>query len=250
MGLPVINFSAAERRIRKRPAFSTSLLVDFALGRGLPITAILRDTDLRKSQLTDPETEISYDQQAAVMRNVVHGLGDEPGFGLMAGLTCHPPMLGALELAVMSQPTVARAFEIGIRFAEQSCSLARHTLERRDDEIELVRDDSMVPAEIRRFSLEHDIGTLVSMQRDGLQMREAIKRAEVNVPPNPVYEGIAMVLGVRDVSFDAPRTVLVLDSELMETPMPQPNPRFGRLYAVPDDVAPRCNRPHFGDGIG
>ncbi|MVU76850.1 hypothetical protein GPX89_06265 [Nocardia sp. ET3-3] len=224
--------------------------MDFALGRGLSMAAILRGTDLRGGQLRDPDSEVTYAQQVAVMRNIVRGIRDEPGFGLMAGLTCHPPMLDALELAVMSQPSVGRAFEIGIRFAEQSCSLARHTLEQHGDEMELVRDDSMVPADIRRFSLEHDIGVLVGMQRDALQMRQAVKRAEVTVEDNPVYEGIAVVLGVRDVTFGSSRTVLFLDTELMNAPMPQANPRFARLYSVQSDGSLRMRRSRHRFGRG
>ncbi|APB00202.1 putative HTH-type transcriptional regulator [Nocardia seriolae] len=239
----MINHITADRQFRRRPIFSTALLVDFALGRGLSIGSVLRDTDLRHGQLMDPDTEVTYTQQVTVMRSIVRGINDEPGFGLMAGLTCHPPMLAALELAVMSQPSVQRAFEVGIRFAEQSCSLAHHTLEPHGDEIVLARDDSMVPADVRRFSLEHDIGVLVSVQRDALPMRQAIKRAEVTVAPNPVYEGIAMVLGIHDVVFDAERTALVLDPELMSTPMPQSNPKFARLYEVQGDASLRSRRP-------
>ncbi|MFE5285095.1 AraC family transcriptional regulator ligand-binding domain-containing protein [Nocardia sp. NPDC056611] len=235
-----------------RPIFSTALLVDFALGRGLSIASILRHTGIRDVQLAHPGTEITFTQHVAVIRNIVHGIGDEAGFGLMAGLTCHPPQIGAIERAVMSQPTVRQAFEVAIRFAERSCSLARHTIETRGDEIELVRDDSMLPVEIRRFALEHDIGALVSMQRDAVQMRRPIKRAETTVAADPVYEGIAVVLGVRDLMFEAPRTALVLDPLLLDMPMPQANPRFAGLYAVRDDGRAHRHptRMRFDDGPG
>ncbi|MFE4461140.1 AraC family transcriptional regulator ligand-binding domain-containing protein [Nocardia tengchongensis] len=231
----MIDHRSARPPYHMRPISSTALLVDFALARGLSIASVLRHTGIRDSQLTHADAEVTFAQQVAVLRNIVHGIGDEAGFGLMAGLTCRAPQLGAVERAVMSQPTVRQAFETAIRFAERSCSLARHTIERRGDEIELVRDDSMLPAEIRRFALEHDIGALVTMQRDTVQMRQPIKRAETTVGADPVYEGIAVVLGVRDLAFDARRTVLVLDPALLDLPMPQANPRFRGLQAVRDD---------------
>ncbi|MEC3918382.1 AraC family transcriptional regulator [Nocardia sp. CDC160] len=213
-----------------RSITNTALLVDFAIGHGLSLESALRHTGIHERMLMSPDGYVTQDQEIAVMRNIIRHVGDEPGLGLLAGVMCQPPLLGALACAIMSQSTVRRALEVGLRYADLSCSFARYSVEQHDDEIWLVRDDSTVPEDLRRFSLEHDLGALACIQREMLPSRWRTKRVEVTVAAHPIYDGFAMVLGVPELICDAPRTLIVFGAELLNLPMPQASPITARRY--------------------
>ncbi|MGW4246077.1 AraC family transcriptional regulator ligand-binding domain-containing protein, partial [Nocardia sp. NPDC004722] len=118
-----------------RSITSTALLADFAVGRGIPLPEVLRDTGIREGHLHDPSAEITMGQEFSVMRNVVDAVDDEPGMGLLAGLLCHPPSLGVLGFALMSSSNLRHAMDIALRYADLSFTAARHHSEDHGSEV-------------------------------------------------------------------------------------------------------------------
>ncbi|MFE5289489.1 AraC family transcriptional regulator ligand-binding domain-containing protein [Nocardia sp. NPDC056611] len=180
--------------------------------------------------MIDAAAEISLAQELALMRNVVAGVGDEPGMGLMAGLLCHPPSLGVLGFAMMSCPTVREAVDLALRYADLSFTVARHHLVVTGDDVSIIRDDSGVPADLRRFAVERDVAAIWTIQRDVMPLRPPITRVAVAFPPHPVYEMFGAVLGVEEVVFDAQRSVLTGPSSIQKLPLPQANVATARFY--------------------
>ncbi|WP_067531398.1 AraC family transcriptional regulator [Nocardia crassostreae] len=213
-----------------RSITSAALLVDFATGRGLETAVVLRDTGIRESDLVDSTAEITLGQELALMRNVVAGVGDEPGVGLMAGLLCHPPSLGVLGFALMSCNTVRDAVEMALRYADLSFTVARHTLVMNEQEVSIIRDDSHVPPELRRFAVERDVAAIWTIQQDVMPMRPPLTRVAVAFPPHPVYEMFGAMLGVEEVVFNAPRSVVTGPASIQNLQLPQANAATARYY--------------------
>ncbi|WP_068014324.1 AraC family transcriptional regulator [Nocardia mexicana] len=207
-----------------------ALLADYAVTRGLTMPDILRATGIREQQLQDPLSEITLAQELTMLHNVVEGIHDEPGLGLMAGLLCHPPSFGVLGFAVMSSPTLRHAAEIGVRYADLWFTVARHALIDRGNEVWLVRDDHAVPPALRRFTLERDFSAIATIQQDLVPTRVPTLRVEVTVDPHPVYEMFAAMLGVDKITFGAPQSVIAWHGTALDLPLPQANTATARFY--------------------
>ncbi|WP_405492613.1 AraC family transcriptional regulator [Nocardia sp. NBC_00511] len=219
-----------EELAQLRSITSTALLADFALGRGLSLQSILRDSGLRETELRDPSAEITMGQEFSVMRNVVAGIDDEPGMGLLAGLLCHPPSMGVLGFALMSSSNLRHAMDIALRYADLSFTAARHYSENRGDQVWVVRDDSMLPEDLRRFTLERDLAAIATIQQDLISVRIPAVKVELYVDAHPIYEMFGAVFGVDEVSFGMPQSRMAFQASALETPLPQANLSTARFY--------------------
>ncbi len=219
-----------QRAAQLRSTTNAALMVEYAVGRGLRRPDVLRHTDIGEHQLSDPTAEITLGQEYTLMRNLVSGLGDEPGTGMMAGLLCHPPSLGVLGLAAISSPTLRSAAETAMRYADLSFTVAEHEMQDHGDEVWLVRHDRGVPPEIRRFAVERDVAAIWTIQMDVLPIRLPIVRVEVAAQPDPVYEMFGAILGVDNIVYGAKKSILVGQARTLEMPMPQANPATSRYY--------------------
>ncbi|WP_216892543.1 AraC family transcriptional regulator [Nocardia alni] len=223
-------YNQGDAAARVRSIHSAVLLAEFGIARGLPVDVVLRGTGIGAGDLTDPSAEITLEQEFAVMRNVVTGVGDEPGLGLLAGMSCHPASMGIWGFAISASPTLRDALEIGLRYADLSFTAATHHLTDRGQDVLVVRDDSMVPAEIRRFALERDLVGIGTMQQDVLPIRLPAVRLELDLVAHLVYEAVMPQFGVCEMVFDASRTVLILRASSLELALPQANPASRALY--------------------
>ncbi|MFD6354109.1 AraC family transcriptional regulator [Nocardia tengchongensis] len=213
-----------------RSITSTALLADFAVGRGIPLAEVLRGTGIREAQLRDPSTEITMAQDFTVMRNVVEATDDEPGMGLLAGLLCHPPSMGVLGFALMSSANLRHAMDIALRYADLSFTAARHHIETRDSRVWVLRDDSALPPEIRRFALERDLAAIATVQQDLIPVRIPAVRVDLYIEAHPIYEMFGAVFGVEEVGFSKPQSRMAFQASTLETPLPQANLSTARFY--------------------
>ncbi|MFC9894978.1 AraC family transcriptional regulator ligand-binding domain-containing protein [Nocardia sp. NPDC127579] len=220
----------ADELVSLRPVTSVALLVEYAAGRGLNTSSILRGTGISESRLTEHTGEVMLGQELSVLRNIVSALDDEPGMGFLAGLLCHPPSLGVLGFALLTSPNLRHALEIGLRYADLSFTAAAHTLHDQGAEVRIVRDDQGLPPEIRRFALERDLAAISTIQQDLLATRIPVERVEVPFEAHPVYEMFGAVLGVEDIRFGSPHSALVVRAGVLELPLPQANTASARMY--------------------
>ncbi|MBF6177487.1 AraC family transcriptional regulator [Nocardia otitidiscaviarum] len=220
----------ADQPTRLRSIVGAALLADFASTRGLGLPEVLRDTGIRESDLNEPTAEITLGQEVALMRNVVRGVGDEPGQGLLAGLLCHPPSMGVLGFALMTCPTFGHAVDIATRYADLSFTAARLSTRRIGDEFWVLRDDQALPSDIRTFALERDLAAVATVQQDLLSTKLPVVRVEVTVAPHPIYEMFGAIFGVDDIRFDADTSYLVIPANTLDMPLPQANTATARYY--------------------
>lgn len=220
----------AEELARVRSITSTALLVEFAVRRGLAMPTILRDTGIRAPDLADAAAEVTVGQEIAVMRNIVAATGGEPGFGLLAGMNCRPAGFGTLGFALMNSPTVGHVVDIVLRYIDLSFTLAPGELRIAGGEAQVIRDDSALPDEIRMFALEHDFAVTALFLQELLPGPIPGLRAEVRLPPHPIYEAFGGVLGIDRVVTGAAQDMMVVPVEALTMPLPRANPTMMRHY--------------------
>jgi len=220
----------SEESPRVRSIGGAALLVDFARTRGLAVPALLSGTGISESMLADQGAEITLAQEISLTRRVVAAVDDEPGMGLMAGLMCHPPNFGVMGFAAMCSPSVRRAAEIAIQYADLTVTFAQHTIEDHGEEFWFIRDDRAIPADLHRFVLERDLAAIATMQQDLLNSRLPAIRVELALEAHPIYEMFGALLGVEKILFGMERTILVGYSISLDLPLPQANPATARFY--------------------
>ncbi|NNH69527.1 AraC family transcriptional regulator [Nocardia uniformis] len=220
----------AEELERLRSITSTALLTEFAAGRGLAMSSVLRHTGIREQDLLDPSIEITVGQEIAVMRNIVNETGDEPGLGLLSGMNCHATSLGVLGFALVNCPTLADVIDVTLRYLDLSFTVAPVRLQRHGSEARLVRDDSALPSEIHRFALERDFAVVSIAQQDLLAGPIPAMRVELQLDPHPIYEAFGAVLGVDRVIMGAAQSMVVIPTGALAMPLPRANPAMLRYY--------------------
>lgn len=220
----------ADEAMRLRSIGSAALLVDYASTRGLEAADVLRDTGIRAADLSDQTSEITLSQEIALIRNIVRGVEDEPGQGLLAGLMCHATSLGVLGFAIMSSPTLGHAIDIALRHVDLTYTVANHSIRMVGNEAWIERDDRALPDEIRSFALERDLGAISTVQQDLMSIKPPVLRVEVSLRAHPIYEMFGAVIGVDDIRFGCDHSTMIFAASALDLPLPQANIGVARYY--------------------
>ncbi|MFJ4655719.1 AraC family transcriptional regulator ligand-binding domain-containing protein [Nocardia sp. NPDC088792] len=207
-----------------RSTISAALLTDFAESRDMSRAAALSGTGITESRLADPDVEIAVECEFRIIRNILAHTANEPGLGLLTGFTVHLPMLGSLGIALSTCSTVHQMAEIWSRYARISLAYAHYRLEDAGSRVFLHLDVSEVPPDVRRFALERDLAMLRTVQRELLRWDVPVQRLETDLERHPVYEAVGTLLGISDIAFERPGTLLVFEAADLERPVPQAHP--------------------------
>ncbi|MGW4249841.1 AraC family transcriptional regulator ligand-binding domain-containing protein, partial [Nocardia sp. NPDC004722] len=171
-----------------RSIHSVSALAGFARDRSLSAAAVLTGTGLREQDLEDPGLEIDLTQEFQVVANILDAIGDEPGFGLLAGFSVRLPMLGSLGLAMASCATVRDMAELWVRYSALSFAYTRFGMDEAEAAVLMTLDAATAPEPLRRFAVERDLAAVRTIQRDLLSWDIPVRRVELTFPYAPVYE--------------------------------------------------------------
>ncbi|NUS44952.1 MAG: AraC family transcriptional regulator [Mycobacteriaceae bacterium] len=215
---------------RLRSTTSSMLMTEFAVERGVPRQHLLRGTGISPEALLDPWAEVTAGQELLLLRNIVAELGDSPGLGLLAGQRYHLSTHGVYGFAIACSPNIRGAIEVATRFVELAFTLCHVSLHDEGDRLVAVLDDSAVPEDVRRLSLERDFATVTNVQRDLIPFR--LPGIQISIPfdRETVYD--AFVSQVSDVPpvYNAPQAAFSVEAALWSLPIPQGNVHTGRLY--------------------
>lgn len=207
-----------------RSSTSAALLVELAAECGLSPARSLRDTGIVPSRLTDPGAEIAEGQELTLVRNIVAELGDLPGIGLLAGSRYHVTTHGVWGFAVISSPTVRRAVEVGVRYADLAFSHSAVSVVTEDDLIAIRFDDRWVPPTLRPFLAERDVAATWTVQHDVLPVDLPLRRLRFTFPdPGAAAAHYTKLFGIRP-EFGAPHHEIAFDAAILDLPLPQANP--------------------------
>jgi AraC-like DNA-binding protein len=206
--------------------YKVAVLVDALAELGVQPADVLAGTGLVASTLHHPATLVSVRQLLAVI-DAARRLTPRPDLALRAGTRVHITHFGMYGYALLASPTPREA----VAFATQYRALASPLvgLSFRVDGAEAVwtlSDDvlDLGPSpELRRFVLEMQVGTLLSLHRDlvGAQVAPAGLRAAYPAPAHAAAYG--ELLGC-PVVFDAPAHELRFDAAWLNHPLALGNP--------------------------
>lgn len=213
-----------------RSIHSLAALVGFAGDRSVSAGTVLAGTGLEPGDLEDPDLEIDVAMEFRAVANILTAIGDEPGFGLLAGFSVRLPMLGSLGLAMTSSSTVREMVELWVRYADLSFAYTRFTIADAGNVVRVTLDAHTVPPPLRRFAIERDLAAVRTIQRDLLTWDILVHRLELTFSYAPVYEAVGALLGVHDIVYDRPGAVLTLDAAELRRPMPHANPTLRKQY--------------------
>jgi AraC-like DNA-binding protein len=213
-GPPQLSF---ERRVT-----SLRILTEFGVERGVSAHALLAGTGMCEEQLADPAWKVSGRQELRLIRNMVERLAHVPALGLEVGQRYHFTAFGALGLAIASSPTLRSALDLGQRFSELTFGFARVAVEDTVRDVRVTMDDSLVPADLRRFIIECTTAVMLTVARDLAPSDPPLVRVCLRYPAPPDAAPYERFYGMTPV-FRSPANLLVLDRKCLERLLPLAN---------------------------
>ncbi|WP_241386805.1 AraC family transcriptional regulator [Rhodococcus sp. CH91] len=231
----------------RRAATSAALMASFGRERGIDAETLLAGTGMSEEQLVDPGSEITGDQELAVIGNLVAALGDRPGEGFTLGLRYQAAVHGIFGYALMSCSTVREGIEVGTRFFDLTFAFSRAALEYAGDEVRFCLDDRHVPADLRGFLLERDVSGILAHWQTLWGSPSEVRRVEVAAS---LADRVVPVF--RDqgwcVETTAATHAVVVDARALERPMPTASPEAAAvlLRECAEQLQRRQNRGEFG----
>lgn len=185
--------------------------------KGISASELLINTGISSDQLSDPSARLTYQQMLLLADNLMKKYPEET-LGLDLGKAININQFGMLGYAILSCADLRSAIRLGIKY---------HTLVDPAFTFELieqgettaVRLTSHIPFEpMYRLLCDVFVGIFVTLARFLTGRDVCAREIHVNHPaPSyvPAYEELARC----PVLFDQPRTELIIDTELLNTPL-------------------------------
>lgn len=214
-----------------RSPASALLLTRFGAEYGVPEDVCLRHTRLRPEILADPHGEVTADQELRIVRNLQRALPDVPAPGLRAGARYHLTTHGIWGFALVSSPTLREAIYVGLRHLSLTFAFCRVWQESGADGERLVLDGAGIPSDARRFLVERELATIVTLGRELCSVPSEALTVRFAFPEPAGADACAAyeeVLGLRP-EFGAPAHSVQIAPELLDRPLPQADPHSAAL---------------------
>lgn len=187
---------------------------------GLGQEACLEASGISPDNLSALAYEVEAWQEMQVIRNLVNKLGPDLPLGIEAGFRHHITTFGVFGFAILSCASARAALNLASRYLRLTCAYCYlEIVEEGDNTFFLVAHDEL-PDDICRFLVERDCVTVLSLQREILPVQLPLVRLDTTFAP-PVYAARLTELTGYHIKFDQPRTCVVINSQLLDLPLPQ-----------------------------
>lgn len=206
------------------------IMVQAGIAHGMSAADCLTGTGLTESDLDDECAEIWAHQEFAVIRNIVHRLGDRPGVGIEVGMHSTIGRSGVIGFMLLAGPTLRESVERAIPFLALSPTHLRFSIDSDSEDAYVMADDSELPADIRPFVVERDVAGLAAALRS-VQIDFTPLRMETTLDP----ERAALLGQVLRISADSVvagqrRNRLVLPRSILDLRLPQADENTARAF--------------------
>lgn len=208
---------------------SVRVLTEVAAEHGMTVAECLRGTRLDPALLQEHTTMVAAHDELQVIRNVQSRLGTALPLGLDAGLRYHPTTFGVWGFMILSSPTLQHAVDIGLRYLRLTSFYCRIRLVHADGELQILADDSELPADVRDFLLERDGATLMNLAKDILPTRFSLTRVDTRLA-TPAYHKRAEALFGRPIAYGQAQNRVGIHHTMLSWKLPQADLPMRRMF--------------------
>ena len=186
--------------------------------KGISSETLLKNTGINPEQFADPSARLTYQQMLLLANNLISQYPSDT-LGLDLGKAININQFGMLGYAILSCADLRSALRLGLKY--HTLVDPAFTFEVVDQgETTAIRLTSHIPFEsMYRLMCDVFIGMFATLARF-LTANNDIDAREVHLNhPQPAYAEAYYELTRCPVLFDQPRTELILESRLLDTPL-------------------------------
>lgn len=210
-------------RDRRRTVNGVLIMATLAAERGLPLESFLAGTGLLVPTLDEPALALSFEQEFQCIRNLLQHCGTAAGLGFEIGRRYRFTSLASVGFAQVSSPTLRRAIEVTLRYAELNVTMVRLTIDDSGEGLRLRYIDAELPQDLRPFAIERSMAVALTIASD-LMGRAVIPLAVEFNFPEPANASTYFELAGVQPSFDCPESALMLSTLDVDAPLSNSNP--------------------------
>ncbi|WP_458723494.1 AraC family transcriptional regulator [Pseudomonas brenneri] len=178
-----------------------TLLIQWAMRKGVNIDSCLTGTEITICSLCDPAYRAQLSAEIVIMKNILLCLEDLPGIGISAGLDFNVRSYGVCGFVLCSTQTLLSSLEKILSYLENGCLFSRVLLEVHSNELHFVIERRPLDCQVDNFVIERDMGVLISLHSciDGAKLilkRILLQRSEpANTAAYIEYTGVRPEFG-------------------------------------------------------
>lgn len=207
----------------------SQVMLHFAAARGVDADTCLLGTGITEAMLQDPDALIAPGQEMRLVENLMLALPDTPALGFELGLHYNISTFGTWGFAMRTSRNLREAIGRAIRYLPLSTAYCTFDTRVEGDEFILKADPSAIPAHLRRFFLERDLGTAIILMRElCLSDQTLVTRMELAGPCPPGGERLEALSRV-PVRHGCSSNALVMSNAAVERPLPTYDRQLVRL---------------------
>ncbi|HUP92500.1 MAG TPA: AraC family transcriptional regulator [Solimonas sp.] len=206
----------------------SQVMLNYAAAHGLDPETCLAGTGIAPAQFQDAEALITREQEMRLIENLMLALPEVPAPGLDLGMQYNVSTFGTWGFVLRTSRTLREAVERAIRYLPLSTAYCAFSTVTRDDELLICADPSAIPAQLRQFLLERDLGTSVNLIRELNFAGRSIRRLEFAGRPPPYADRIVELCRV-PVQFNRRGNCIVVSLTDFLKPLPTYDERLVRL---------------------
>lgn len=210
----------------RRSIASIQIILEYAQEQGLEPAAIISDTKLSLSDVSDQTYQITPDQELKVLENLLHAIPDPFKLAVELGSRYQLTSYGIVGYAILSSATMRKAAEVGLRYLALTYAFA---------DIQLVEDEQGaaltfsidIPGPLGQLAMWRDLWAVSVIQRELFTNKSFPIHLQLDFP-EPEYvtkmgkEQLETQLGGK-ITFNADRCAYIGLSQLLDQPLSKGN---------------------------
>lgn len=207
-----------------RPPTPLTLVCKAAEAVGVSPDACLANTGIRHTDLSNPDSRHSTEQEIQVIENFVKHAPRNVGLGLKVGQDLHVNAFGIWGFAILTSPTLRSAIDVATRYIRLSYIIAEMNLVEDGKNAILEFNMSEIPELIHRFILERHAAVGINFVRELIRESNAWEFAIHTMDNDPTYpQDLQALSGVR-VRGAMSKNALIFPITYLDRPLTKSDP--------------------------
>ena len=208
---------------------SINLILFAASKLGADTNSLARSVGISPEQLQDPDSRVEVRQVQALWREVIAATGD-PNIALKLGEMINPVAFGVLAYVMMHSPTLGKAFEKLCQYQDIVCEGIRTTGQQSGDQFTLSLEITSSAIIYPDHALNSEFSIYLAVIRALTGHYVTAKEIHFAYPHPADIREHERVFAPARLTFDAPKTEMVLDATLLDLPVINASPSLSILF--------------------